>query len=344
MGLLTKTEYLGKLLKIKFSKKYFPINITICITGKCNFKCIYCYGEYSGKENPNDMTTPQILDIIKQLIKKGTQYFSISGGEPLLQKDAGKIIDYIKSKNCECSLSTNCSLLPERINEIKKVDLIVASLDGCESENDLNRGKGSFKKTMKGIETALSYGIPVVINAVLTKHNKNSAGYLTELGKKMGIKIKFSFMVYSDSQSKNDKFGSISLNDEETSDILKEIISLKKSGAPILYTEKAYRLALNWKDFSKLYYWNEPPDFKYAKCYSAKMFYHIDSDSSVYPCSMFFDSFPRCRILELGLDKALECSAENNRCVACYKPSYIEHNLIYGCDIPVILANIKEAF
>ncbi|MBP7652465.1 radical SAM protein [Candidatus Dependentiae bacterium] len=344
MSLYAKSKYLAKLIKIKFTKKYFPINVTICITGKCNLKCIYCYGDFYSKTRELEMSTEQILHIIDGLHKMGTQYISVSGGEPLLQKDIGLIIDHIKSKGCECTIATNGFLLPNKINEIKNVDLLAISLDGNELENDLNRGKGCFKKTMKGIETALIHKIPVVINSVLTKNNINSIDYLCQIGKLFKIKIKFGLLVYSDDKRKKNIYDDIALNDIEIKNAIKKIIELKKNGAPILYSLKAYDLSFQWKDHSKIYYWNEIPDFSYAKCYAGKMFFHIDSDSSVYPCCVFFDSFKAKKIVEVGLENALKHAETQNLCKACAKPGYIEHNLIYGLDPYTVYSNILEIF
>jgi len=145
-------------------------------------------------------------------------------------------------------------------------------------------------------------------------------------------------------QRKKNIYDKLELSSEEIKNALIKILALKKNGAPILYSDKAYKLSLIWPDHSKLYYWDETPDFQYAKCYSAKMFYQIDSDSSVYPCSMFFDSFKAKKILEVGLEEAFANARQKNLCTACSKPSYIEHNLIYGFDYSTIFSNIVDYF
>jgi MoaA/NifB/PqqE/SkfB family radical SAM enzyme len=95
-----------------------------------------------------ELSTEQIFSIIDELADNGTQRVSISGGEPLLREDIGEIISHIKKKGMGCGLNTNGLLVPDRIEEVRKVDSITISLDGEREAHEANRGRGTFEKVM----------------------------------------------------------------------------------------------------------------------------------------------------------------------------------------------------
>ena len=55
------------------------------ITWKCNANCIHCGSDCISKEKPNQLTTGECLEIIKDLYRIGAKKVTLSGGECLLQ-------------------------------------------------------------------------------------------------------------------------------------------------------------------------------------------------------------------------------------------------------------------
>ncbi|MFH1305593.1 MAG: radical SAM protein, partial [Candidatus Omnitrophota bacterium] len=136
------------ILKCKLTGVYKPLVVLLFMTDRCNLRCKYCEGDWSGRRI-KDFTTDEILRIIDECKELGAYHFIIHGGEILLRNDIGRIIDYMKGKDLYVNLITNGILLPKWINEIKKVDSLCISLDGREENHDFVRGKGSYSAAMK---------------------------------------------------------------------------------------------------------------------------------------------------------------------------------------------------
>lgn len=183
-------------LNVILFKKRYPFYLDMRLTNRCNNKCMYC--EIPSKyKNKREMTTKEIFNLIDK-VEKYCCYIVLSGGEPLLREDIGEIIDYIQSKDgIYCVLVSNGKLVPEKIDQIKRVDELVISLDGPKKINDKLRGKGSYDVAIKTIKTANQARIKVVTNTVLTKENINDLGYILNLSTELGFKCMFQPMTIS---------------------------------------------------------------------------------------------------------------------------------------------------
>ena len=122
-------SYSKGIIKGHFLNKNIPLNITLCVTNRCNLRCIYCYEEYYDR-NHKEFTTQEILSLIDELVSMGTKYISINGGEPLLRNDIGIIVDKIKEKNILSHISTNGLLIKNNISVVRKFNSVAISIDG----------------------------------------------------------------------------------------------------------------------------------------------------------------------------------------------------------------------
>ncbi len=158
-----------------------PENLLFEITNRCNLRCKMCWlwskhGVGKAFSLKKELSTSEIKGIIDDVSKfKPIIYFI--GGEPLVRKDMVDILDYTKKKKLICTLTTNGTLmdksLAKRVVETG-VDLITFSIDGDQEANDKIRGKGNFKKALKGLENVLERKreLPIVrINITVSENN-----------------------------------------------------------------------------------------------------------------------------------------------------------------------------
>jgi len=123
--------------------------------------------DYYSKE----LTTKEILSILKKLRKQGLQKVAISGGEPLLRRDLFKILDACPDN---ISILTNALLLDKDLLEkfinfkerTNKIIVFRVSLDGLES-NEKMRGY-SYKKVIEQLKKIKEAGFIVVINTTIS--------------------------------------------------------------------------------------------------------------------------------------------------------------------------------
>ena len=202
---LKKNGYIGfffDLMKAKLFSVNIPLIVALNITNRCNLNCTYCYGDYYNRKT-RDFTKQELFDLIETLYKMGTRIIYLSGGEPLLRKDVGEIIDTIKSKNMLCFLNSNGLLVPNKLNEIKNIDSLTISLDGKEDVNDKNRGQGTYKRAVKAIEVAKDAGIHVATNTVINQDTLYSVDYVISLANKLGFTAEFNLPYAQSMGNKN---------------------------------------------------------------------------------------------------------------------------------------------
>jgi len=166
-----------------------PLFIGFSITYKCNSNCFYC--NIKDLES-NEMNSDEILYITDELCSIKPVKVSLSGGEPLLREELGEISRMLYKYGISHSINTNGILVPERISDIKRANILL-SIDGDKKINDSLRGKGSFDSVIKASEALLKNNIPFSFTTVITKNNcdiKNLI-FLLDLAKKYKTKINF---------------------------------------------------------------------------------------------------------------------------------------------------------
>ena len=152
-NLLWKAKFGLDLVTARALKIYKPYFVQMSITTKCNFRCSYCYAVYPQRPI-QDVPKEKWFSVIDELSNMGTRRISLLGGEPLSRPDFGEFVDYIKSKGIECAATTNGSFVPQKIEDVKKLDLLCISIDGNKKAHELNRGKDTFGKAMKALKVA----------------------------------------------------------------------------------------------------------------------------------------------------------------------------------------------
>lgn len=314
-----------KILEGRLTNKRIPASVVLCVTNRCNLRCVYCYAEYYDR-NHTEFTTEQILSLIDELYEMGTRHISLNGGEALMRDDIEIIIDKINAKNILCQLTTNGLLVRKKINALKKVDSLCLSLDGDKKSTDLNRGAGTYDKIIEAIGCLNDNKIKFYTNTVLTKNNKNAIDEVMELANQYDFRAQFSLLRREDSPNK-----AINLSDEESREAIGKVLKYKKAGLPILFLYDSYENAFRWPfSYNKLMVSGETAgNYKSFECYMKKFSCHIEANGLVYPCIVLVNKFKALNFLEVGFKKAWERMA-NNDCKACYNTCCSDVNLIFG--------------
>jgi len=127
----------------------------------CNIECKNCYIESSPK---NDrlvyLTFDEVKNFIDEAVEKnlGTEEIGFTGGEPFMNKDIIRMIEYSLSKGLKTLVLSNAMKpMLNRVEEIKKVNhknlTIRVSIDHYEkSKHEEIRGKNTYDIMMKGLK------------------------------------------------------------------------------------------------------------------------------------------------------------------------------------------------
>ena len=116
MGMSNRIAFMYTLLKDKLLGGRTPLIVVLNTTFRCNMRCGYCYGRFYEYPNNKDFTTEELINLIDDLKRMGTRSITLGGGEPLIRKDIGLIIDRIKESGIECGFNTNGTLVSQKIN------------------------------------------------------------------------------------------------------------------------------------------------------------------------------------------------------------------------------------
>ena len=151
-----------------------PVTVTWQITGRCNLSCRHCLSD--GAADPEEMGFEEAKALIEELQRHRVFQINFGGGEPFLREDFLDILEYTTRKGIVACVSTNGTVLNERIvKRLKALSPLYmqVSLDGaCPSTNDLIRGKGSFERIIEGLELLRRSGfVKVAINTVVLRQN-----------------------------------------------------------------------------------------------------------------------------------------------------------------------------
>ena len=99
-----------------------PRQITIAITAACNLRCVGCrYGRdfMTGEHLDADM----VFTLLDDAAAAGVATARFYGGEPLLHRDLPRMIAHAKALGLDAYVTTNATLLADRIDELYSVGL-----------------------------------------------------------------------------------------------------------------------------------------------------------------------------------------------------------------------------
>jgi cyclic pyranopterin phosphate synthase len=152
--------------------------LRISVTDRCNFRCHYCM-----PENQEFLPRSELLDytelalIANRFIDHGIRKIRLTGGEPLVRRDIGVLIEQLGKSVAngrleELTLTTNGSRLAVHAQTLAKANVrrINVSLDSLNTERfaQITRG-GQLDQVLAGIAAAKAVGIAVRINMVALK-------------------------------------------------------------------------------------------------------------------------------------------------------------------------------
>jgi Y-X(10)_GDL-associated radical SAM protein len=148
-----------------------PVHAVWEITLACDLKCQHC-GSRAGKRRPEELSTDECLDLVRQLARLGTREVTLIGGEAYLRRDWLEIIREIRTQGMDCTLqSGGLHLTEERIRQAADAGLQAAgvSIDGLPDVHDRLRGvKGSFDAAYMALRLVRKYGLTSSVNTQIT--------------------------------------------------------------------------------------------------------------------------------------------------------------------------------
>ncbi len=153
-------------------KPFFPAFVMISVTESCNLACSGCWVSGGGKKS---LSLQQLDGIISSSKQKGSFFFGILGGEPLMYKGLLDVME--KHSDCYFQLFTNGILLTEevamRLRKMGNVTPLI-SIEGLKEESDARRGKNDvYERTLAGVRACRKAKLIFGAAASICKSNYN---------------------------------------------------------------------------------------------------------------------------------------------------------------------------
>jgi GTP 3',8-cyclase len=178
--------------------------LRISLTDNCNLRCFYCMPEEEYVFTPASqlMQVDEIEKLAKIFVANGVNKIRLTGGEPLVRKDAADIITALSKLPVTLTITTNGTRLHEFVDVLEQANVrsLNISLDTLQAEKfQLVTRRNQFDVVMKNIELLLSKKFHVKINVVAMKgFNENEINNFIEWTKHTPIHVRFiEFMPFS---------------------------------------------------------------------------------------------------------------------------------------------------
>jgi radical SAM protein with 4Fe4S-binding SPASM domain len=189
---LTKLSRPARALRPEDIGKARPIYVVWEITMKCDQPCQHC-GSRAGRARPSELTTEEIFEVARGLVRLGTREVTLIGGEAYLRDDCEAIIRFLSESGIRVSMQTGGRAFKlERAKRFKDAGLasLGVSIDGLARAHDKLRGNlGSYSAAMKALEASRDAGLVTTANTQVNKQNLGDLRGLAEELKKRGTQV-----------------------------------------------------------------------------------------------------------------------------------------------------------
>ena len=148
--------------------------LRISLTDNCNLRCFYCMPEEEYEFTPASklMQVDEIESIAKIFVANGVNKIRLTGGEPLVRKDAADIILRLARLGVKLTMTTNATRLHEFVDVIKEAGIksLNISLDTLQKDRFLMMTKrDQYDRVRSNIDLMIAEGIHVKVNVVAMK-------------------------------------------------------------------------------------------------------------------------------------------------------------------------------
>ena len=190
--------------------------LRISLTDNCNFRCFYCMPEEDYDFSPASrlMQPDEIARLAAIFVKQGVKKIRLTGGEPLVRKDAAEIIVALGKLPVELVITTNGTRIAEMLPTLREAGIktVNISLDTLQPEKFiLITRRDLFHQVRSNIELLLQHKFTVKINMVVMKGlNDGEIKDFIEWTRHHPVQIRFiEFMPFSGNKWTSNKMYSL---------------------------------------------------------------------------------------------------------------------------------------
>jgi len=271
----------------------------------------------------DDMSTQEVFNLLDEAYDQGIRGYYLFGGEPLIRKDIGKVIDYAKNKGFVTTMNTNASLLAAKACELHNLDFIFASLDYFNDYHDfIRRRKGSFNEVIAGIKRLREVtDAKVTLVTTISTLNLDAIEPMAKLAHSLRAGISYNAVEPTVKSSFEEgrtetPVHDYGLSNQQLKTFYESLLRLKLQGYPLMETRHVL------KHFTQ----NKP-----WICQFPKMFVYVSADKKIFSCTCdhtydlhkgTFQQYFRSKLYKNHVTKSEKCNICIRTCVRGYSYTY----------------------
>lgn len=252
-----------------------PFFLAHAMTYGCNSRCQSCTYWKNISRMKEDLNTQGVFQLLDEAYDAGMRGYYMFGGEPLIRRDIGEIVEYARQKGFVTVMNTNGSLLEQKAEELKGLDFAFVSVDYHNDYDDIIRGRpGTFKEVMRGIDAIRQVGdTKVALVTTISTLNYDTIVPMAQLAQRLGVGISYNsieqsmdFGLTSEDTTPNFDIG---LGPEKLKEFYETLLQIKRDGYPLMETDLVLRHFVEGRSW---------------RCHFPKMFVYVTPDKKVYNC------------------------------------------------------------
>lgn len=335
------------LLRLKIIGRKEPVFVCFYLTNRCNLRCKYCFvidEKIDKKILSAEFTREEAFHLVDEFYSLGTRMMFLLGGEPLMHKHIGDIVEYIVAKGIVLHVVTNGTLLAEKYETVKKAHSVCVSLDGVGEMNDCLRGEGVYERAMAGLKKAREQGVRCRIHSVVSRRNLHGFEEVAKLARELRVPLTVSPPTHIGGTD----FEPLQISDKEYREFWTKYRELKKQGYPIGNTFKAIDAVRTWPlGYHEIMKDDTPLPRRYrkpARCVSGDLFCGLEPTGTLYYCVQL-GCYRGPNVREVGLRKAWDRLVRDRpNCVSCASINTVENSLTMRLDPGALFGRLPFRF
>jgi len=164
-----------------------PLVVIWEVTRACDLACVHCRASAISLREPDELTTEQGVDLLREVKRFGKPLMVFTGGDPLKRPDMEELIAEASHAGLVSFLSPSGTplLTHAALHRARKCGLrgVSISLDGSNEaiHDTFRRVRGSFHWSLEGAAAAVGLGLTLQINTTLTRHNLKDLPAIADL-------------------------------------------------------------------------------------------------------------------------------------------------------------------
>lgn len=291
------------ILDSRVRKRHRPLLVNIESTHRCNLHCSFC-----DKARPDapQMATEDGIRLIDDLARAGTLSVCFDGGEPLVHPGIGELVTRARSHGMRVAISTNGTLVPKRMDEISRANVLKISLDGPPDIHNEGRRSDVYSAALEGARVAAGRGLQVMLRMTLNRRNVAAWPHVLDVAERLGYQVLFQPAIGSLLDA-NAPPSPESAEPQAYKAAITEIMAAKRKGAPV---------ANQWVCLEHIGNWPDPAPVSH--CAGGRIEMAVGPDGSLFPCGRIGRLKPAPNVFELGIREALARLDRPTDCANCW--------------------------